>query len=95
MMELYMPNAVHGQLSTLPDWEKHAIIAKLQDIAARPDRYAADVHKSRSDPNRWMVRLSDRMQALLQAEDDRLTVLAVASTSQLTPYLARDGQRVA
>jgi hypothetical protein len=36
-MELYVPNAIHAQLLSLPDAERTDLLSKLEQFAAHPD----------------------------------------------------------
>ncbi len=94
-MDLDIPIAIHAQLLNFPDDEKAAILRKLELLAAHPDPLGADVRRSHRDPRLWMVRLSDRLDALVRVEGTHLRVLAVASREQMPPYLEPNGQRVA
>ncbi len=94
-MELVLLSAVRVQLSTLPVAELEATLSKLRQLAGNPDQMGHEARRVRSDPDLWMVHLSGRLRALVRIQGNQLQVLAVAPLDQLTPYLERDGKRVA
>ena len=85
IVEILVNSATKAQLSTLPESEQIQTDAMLQRLRQEfPE--LPNLKKVSAASNLWELQISPRLRAVVQIENDRASVLAVARPDQLQHY---------
>ena len=84
-MEVILNSAIKAQISTLPASDRARLNARLHKLppVLRPTRSIIRVAGSN---NMWVLRVTPDLRALLQVDDDKITVIALSREQQIERY---------
>jgi mRNA-degrading endonuclease RelE of RelBE toxin-antitoxin system len=84
-MEVILNSAIKAQISTLPVSDQAKLNSKLQKLSPelRPSR---NIIRAAGSNNMWVLRVTPDLRALLQVQNDKITVIAVSRNEQIERY---------
>jgi mRNA-degrading endonuclease RelE of RelBE toxin-antitoxin system len=84
-MEVILNSAIKAQISTLPASDRAKLNSRLQKLSPEL-RPSPNLMRVATANNMWVLRVTPDLRALLQVEDDKITVIAVSRHQQIERY---------